>query len=68
MLPIPLEFGLAGSIDLAAGPTGQATCAVQTLSPVNIPSIGFVCITPGGPCPVGARHCGPGPVRRSAPT
>jgi hypothetical protein len=59
-LPVPLQFGLVGALDL--GTVGNvATCDIQALNPINIPSIGFVCLSAGSPCPAGVRWCGPGP-------
>ncbi len=50
-LPVPLTFALdgsliinAGSVDTASG-EASSSCEIGTLAPVNIPSIGFVCIT-----------------------
>jgi hypothetical protein len=58
-LPVPLTFGLSGS--LAIGTAGNiATCQVQAINPVDIPAIGFVCISPGASCAPGVRYCGPG--------
>jgi len=55
----PINFNLTGSLNLGAG--GSSTsCDIVTLAPVNIIGIGFVCISPGGPCAAGARYCGPG--------
>jgi hypothetical protein len=58
-LPVPLQFGLSGTLNLGAG-DDLATCSIVMLNPVNIPAIGFVCISPASGCPLGARHCGPG--------
>ena len=54
-----LNFNLIGSLKFG-GLDKYATCQVASLSPVNIIGIGFVCINPGGPCPIGQRYCGPG--------
>lgn len=61
-LPVPLGFGLSGTIAFGAGaPDGSgnsaATCSIVNLSPVNIAGIGFVCISPGSGCPIGRRDC-----------
>ncbi|MEO8605877.1 MAG: DNRLRE domain-containing protein [bacterium] len=58
-LPVPLQFGLSGSLTFSAtaGGSGPANCGIVNLAPVNIAGIGFVCISPGGPCPLGARDC-----------
>jgi hypothetical protein len=54
-----LHVRLIGSLDIGAnGP--YASCSIQSLNPVNIIGIGFVCISPGSTCPVGTRYCGPG--------
>jgi hypothetical protein len=61
-LPVPLAYGLSGTIGIGAGPADAsgnsgATCSVKSLDPINIPSIGFVCISAGAACPVGTRDC-----------
>jgi hypothetical protein len=61
-LPVPLAFPITGSIGIGAGPpdgsgNSTAVCDVKQLNPVNIPSIGVVCISQGGGCAVGRRDC-----------
>jgi hypothetical protein len=58
-LPVPLVFGLGGALDIG-GAGSAAACEIQSLNPVNIPAIGFVCISPASGCANGVRHCGPG--------
>jgi cysteine-rich repeat protein len=60
-LPLP-PFPLTGSIDISCGTTdanGRAwcTCELQFLDPINVVGIGFVCFTPGEPCPWGKIDC-----------
>jgi hypothetical protein len=57
-LPVPLSFGLGGSLDIGAA-GGVSSCDIQSLNPVNIPAIGFVCISSASGCEPGVRHCGP---------
>jgi len=58
-LPVPLQFGLSGSLTLSAasGGSGPTNCTINSLAPVNIAGIGFVCISAGAPCPNGSRDC-----------
>jgi hypothetical protein len=61
-LPIPLTFALSGSLDIGAG-GNFASCGIQTLDPIDISSIGTVCISPSGGCATGKRNCaGAGPA------
>lgn len=53
----PLVFPFTGGqINLGAGGS-VATCDIVSLNPVNIPAIGFVCISPSSGCPQGQRDC-----------
>jgi len=55
----PIVFSLIGSLSIGAeGPF--ATCKVQSLNPVNLAGMGFLCLSSGGSCPVGRRYCGSG--------
>lgn len=63
-LPVPLTFPLSGSIGISGGAvnseSGEASseCTVESIDPVNIPSIGFVCITATAePCPAATIDC-----------
>ncbi|MEO8601020.1 MAG: hypothetical protein ABI629_00440 [bacterium] len=58
-LPVPLAFGLSGSLNIG-GEGSQAVCEVNNLNPISIPAIGFVCITPGAGCAPGHRDCNGG--------
>ena len=59
--PIPLSP--SGSLDIDCGVvdpnSGKAacTCVLQSIDPLSIPSIGFVCLTPSGACPAGEIDC-----------
>jgi hypothetical protein len=60
-LPVPLTFGMSGALDIGAA-GAIATCDIQMINPINIPSIGFVCISPAGGCAPGSRACAGGPA------
>lgn len=57
--PMPMTFGLSGAVDIAAS-GGNAACNIEVIDPFAIPSIGVVCIEPGGPCSGGTRDCAGG--------
>ena len=67
-LPVPLVFNVSGDLDFASDDAGTGSgledtdCEINTFNPINIPSIGFVCVTPGpvGVCLPGDRWCGTG--------
>jgi hypothetical protein len=65
-LPVPLSYPLQGQIQLNRGEISdsQATmeCAIKSIDPINIPSIGCLCISPATePCtPPGVIECGGG--------
>jgi hypothetical protein len=58
--PVPLTFPTTGSAIDIGGLGSASVCDVQKFNPVNIASIGFVCIKPAGGCAVSTRYCGPG--------
>ncbi len=61
-LPVALTADLSGSVKFSAVPGGgSASCEITALTPINLPSIGFICITPGAPCADGMRTCAGGP-------
>jgi hypothetical protein len=65
--PLPLPpFAASGGMDINCGDADKATgkapcdCELQFLDPINIPSIGFICFTPGDPndpCDTGEIDC-----------
>jgi hypothetical protein len=64
-VPLP-PLTPSGAIDIGCGPedpgTGKAACdcELQSLDPIEITGIGFVCFTPGNPndpCPTGEIDC-----------
>jgi cysteine-rich repeat protein len=61
-LPLP-PYVATGAIDVVCGGvdpvTGKAPCdcPLQFFDPINIIGIGFICFTPGGPCPTGEIDC-----------
>jgi hypothetical protein len=50
---------ISGALQIGAG-GDSVECVLEPFDAINVSMIGFVCITPGGECPAGARHCGPG--------
>ncbi len=58
-----IEASVTGGIDLSCGVidpnTGRApcSCTIQSLSPFELPTIGFICLSPGGSCPAGEIDC-----------
>jgi len=48
-LPVPLNYGLTGALGIGAS-GAVATCDIQSLNPVNIPAIGYVCLEPVAGC------------------
>ena len=65
-VPVPLIFNTSGALDFAASGSGivAADCTIQNMNPINIPAIGFVCVSPGPLCTAGSGWCdnGPGPA------
>jgi hypothetical protein len=57
--PMTMTFPLTGAVDVSASGAGAA-CNVDVIDPFTIPSIGVVCIEPGGPCGAGTRDCAGG--------
>jgi cysteine-rich repeat protein len=60
-LPLP-PFSVSGAIDVTCGTIdtnlkASCTCELQFLDPINVIGIGFVCFTPGEPCPPGEIDC-----------
>lgn len=53
-----LRIGLAGLG--GAGGLAPATCEIDHIDPINIPSIGFVCIQPAPGCDLGTADCNGG--------
>ena len=53
-----LRFGLGG----LGGANGiaPATCEIDHIDPINIPSIGFVCVQPASGCDLGQADCNAG--------
>jgi hypothetical protein len=58
--PVPISFDSSGSSIDVGGSGGAAGCRVQNFNPINVASIGTICIQPASGCPGGARYCGPG--------
>jgi hypothetical protein len=64
-IPVPLAFPIRGRVRVS--PTGTGTerpfeCIIENIDPINIPNIGFVCITPSDdPCSPGTIDCDGGP-------
>jgi hypothetical protein len=59
--PVPIGINTAGSALDIGGMGGVGDCSVQHFDPILVIGIGFVCIEPSPGCPLGVRHCGPGP-------
>ncbi len=61
-LPLP-PFAATGAVDIDCGAvnptTGKAACdcSLQYFDPINIIGIGYICFTPGAPCPAGEIDC-----------
>ncbi len=61
-LPLP-AYTAVGAIDISCGAvapeTGKASCdcSLQSFDPIEIIGIGFICFTPGAPCPAGEIDC-----------
>ncbi len=61
-LPLP-PYTAVGAIDISCGAvapeTGKASCdcSLQSFNPIEIIGIGFICFTPGAPCPAGEIDC-----------
>jgi hypothetical protein len=53
-----LRIGLAGQG--GAGGIAPATCEIDHIDPINIPSIGYVCIKPAPGCELGEADCNGG--------
>ena len=57
------HLDLSGIVDLDCGAVDPLTdeaacaCAVESLDPVAVPPLGFLCITPAPGCPVGTIDC-----------
>lgn len=61
-LPVALTAPLSGTVKVGAVPGGGiANCTIDNLTPINLPTIGFICITPGSACADGTRTCAGGP-------
>jgi hypothetical protein len=62
VLPLP-PYAATGAIDITCGRvdpgTGKAlcNCGVQVIDPIEISAIGYICFTPGAPCPAGEIDC-----------
>jgi hypothetical protein len=64
---IPVQIPLSGSLDIACGTpdpvTGKAVCScdIQSIDPIQIPSIGWLCVNAPPPgCPAGEIDCNGG--------
>lgn len=56
-----LSFPMSGSV-LVGGIADRAACGIQSIAPIDVFGLGWLCITPGSQtCAEGKRHCGPGP-------
>jgi len=65
----PIPFPLSGSLDINCGTevdpnTGKAPCdcTLQDIDPLNIPTLGFVCLVPAPGCSAGEIDCDGGNV------
>lgn len=61
----PLSVNTDGALRIGLGAAGAggvapATCEIDHIDPINIPSIGFVCIKPAPGCDVGTADCNGG--------
>ena len=58
-----IPASVSGGIDLSCGAidpntgTAPCSCTIQSLTPFELPNIGFICLTPGGVCPAGEIDC-----------
>jgi hypothetical protein len=63
--PVPLKFSTNGTLRFGLGSPGAgglalATCEIEQIDPINIPSIGYVCVQPAPGCDVGLSDCDAG--------
>ena len=55
-----LSFAMSGSV-LVGGYANQSACAIQSINPIDVFGLGWLCITPGTQtCETGTRFCGVG--------
>lgn len=60
--PLPMRGDIVMDCD-AGGGDRACTCNIDTLAPIQVVGVGFVCISPAPGCPDGVQSCGGGAMR-----